>query len=116
MSVQGSQSFIISSFEKPQKQAGDQQEGLELLSETDTAAFLEKALSSLEGLQPFDGNKGIEALDWLQKLKGIQVTADILKGSAIGKRMKAFEKHAHDQVSCEAKDVVRNWKGQLLQQ
>lgn len=77
--------------------------------------FLGKALARLEELQPYGGSKIAEAIDWLQQLKALSVTADMLKENAIGKRLKAISKSRHQGVANQADSVVAEWKAQLLQ-
>ena len=76
--------------------------------------LLGKAVKRLEELQPFEGSKIIKALDWLQKLKGLAVTAEMLKANALGRRLRTISKSKHPDVASQANAVVAGWKAQLL--
>lgn len=78
------------------------------------SAVLGQAIARLEELQPFGGGRIAEAFEWLEKLKGLSVTAEMLKENAVGKRLRAIAKSKHSAVAGQANAVVAEWKAQLL--
>lgn len=68
----------------------------------------------MEYLQDNAHGDGEHIVACLQQLKSCCVTADALKTSDIGKRVKAFVKSQDHQIATLAKLVISGWKDQLL--